>query len=58
MDKYEELYHILIESMPDFKKFYEDSNKAAGTRVRKAMMELRKAAKDIGADVQERKKTL
>ena len=39
----------------DFGKFYEKGNKAAGTRVRKAMQELKKMAQDIRADVQNQK---
>jgi len=39
----------------DFAKFYEKSNKAAGTRVRKGMQELKQLAQDIRVDVQEKK---
>ncbi len=58
MDEYSKLHRILTASMTDFKKFYGENNKAAGGRVRKAMMELVKAAKDVRVDVQDRKKTL
>lgn len=56
--QYAKLYHILTASHKDFRKFYGDDNKAAGTRVRQAMLELRKAIQDVRVDVQERKKTL
>ena len=39
----------------DFNKFYEKGNKAAGTRVRKAMQDLKKAAQDIRVEVQSMK---
>jgi hypothetical protein len=39
----------------DFQQFYDKGNKAAGTRVRKGMQELKKMAQDIRAEVQERK---
>ena len=41
----------------DFSQFYEKGNKAAGTRVRKGMQELKKMAQDIRTEVQERKST-
>ena len=31
----------------DFSKFYEKGNKAAGTRVRKSMQEIKNAAQDV-----------
>ena len=39
----------------DFSKFYEKGNKAAGTRVRKGMQELKQLAQDIRVDVQDKK---
>ena len=39
----------------DFQKFYEKSNKAAGTRVRKGMQELKQLAQEIRTDVQDKK---
>ncbi len=39
----------------DFSKFYDKSNKAAGTRVRKGMQELKQLAQDIRTDVQDKK---
>ena len=42
-----------VESMEDdFSKFYNKGNKAAGTRVRKAMQELKRTAQDIRVEVQ------
>ncbi len=39
----------------DFSKFYDKGNKAAGTRVRKAMQDLKAMAQAIRLDVQEKK---
>ena len=41
-----------VDSMEDdFNKFYNKGNKAAGTRVRKAMQELKRVAQDIRVEV-------
>ncbi len=46
----------LIKSLEvDFKKFYEDNNKAAGTRVRKGMLDIKNLAQEIRLDVQAKK---
>jgi hypothetical protein len=39
----------------DFTKFYDKGNKAAGTRIRKGMQDLKKMAQDIRTDVQNAK---
>ncbi|MCH8960373.1 MAG: histone H1 [Bacteroidetes bacterium] len=39
----------------DFSKFYDKGNKAAGTRVRKAMQDLKARAQALRLDVQEKK---
>ena len=45
-----------VESLEDdFSKFYDKGNKAAGTRVRKGMQEIKKMAQDIRVDVQDKK---
>lgn len=41
----------------DFSKFYDKGNKAAGTRIRKGMQELKQLAQDIRVDVQGKKNT-
>jgi len=53
MDRYEQLYNLLMEVQEDFRKFYQDSNKAAGTRVRKGMLEFRKLTHEIRQEIQE-----
>ncbi|TDI71235.1 MAG: histone H1 [Bacteroidetes bacterium] len=46
----------LVESLEaDFDKFYDKSNQAAGTRVRKGMQELKNLAQDIRVEVQSMK---
>mgnify|MGYP002624718521 CR=1 FL=1 len=53
MNRYEQLYSVLMSVQDDFRKFYEGNNKAAGTRVRKGMLELRKISQDIRKEVQD-----
>jgi hypothetical protein len=53
MNRYEELEALLASLKEDFRKFYDEGNKAAGTRVRKGMLELRNKAQDIRTEVQE-----
>ena len=53
MNRYEELEALLASLKEDFGKFYEKGNKAAGTRVRQGMLELRNKAQDIRKEVQE-----
>ncbi|WP_456425623.1 histone H1 [Rhodocaloribacter sp.] len=55
MSKFEQLRNFVAELEADFEKFYEKGNKAAGTRVRKAMQELKKMAQDIRVDIQSKK---
>lgn len=52
MDRYEQLHSILMSVQDDFRKFYQHRNKAAGTRVRKNMLELRKLSQEIRQEVQ------
>jgi len=53
MNRYEQLEALLDSMKDDFEKFYEKGNKAAGTRVRKGMMEIKNLAQDIRKEVQE-----
>jgi hypothetical protein len=53
MNRYEELETLLASLKDDFQKFYADGNKAAGTRVRKGMLELKNKAQEIRKEVQE-----
>ena len=55
MDRYQQLQDLLDGVKDDFDKFYEKGNKAAGTRVRKAMQELKGLAQEIRVEVQDKK---
>ncbi|MEM1118300.1 MAG: histone H1 [Bacteroidota bacterium] len=54
-DYFNKLQDHVNQMEDDFNKFYEKGNKAAGTRIRKGMQELKKLAQDIRIDVQEKK---
>ncbi len=55
MSQFNKLNEIVQGLEADFKKFYEQNNNAAGTRVRKGMMELKNLAQEIRKDVQDKK---
>ena len=55
--RYNELHELLTSFEKDFEKFYDKQNKSAGTRVRKAMNDLKRKAQDIRKEVQEMKTT-
>lgn len=54
-NRYNELKELLESVESDFVKFYEKGNKAAGTRVRKSMKDLRDVAQDIRMEIQQLK---
>ncbi len=54
-NRYEQLQGLLDTAKDDFQKFYEQDNQAAGTRVRKAMQELKNLAQEIRVEVQDMK---
>ncbi|MCB0168912.1 MAG: histone H1 [Anaerolineae bacterium] len=53
MNRYEELVALLDSLKEDFGKFYDGGNKAAGTRIRKGMLDLKNKAQDIRKEVQD-----
>ena len=53
MSRYNELVDLVHTFEKDFIKFYDKGNKSAGTRVRKAMNELKRKAQEIRKEVQE-----
>lgn len=55
MEKYQQIRDLILSSETDFEKFYVKGNKAAGTRVRKAMQDLKELAQAIRVDVQSSK---
>ncbi len=58
MNRYEQLNQTLASLKDDFEKFYESDNKAAGTRVRKGMLDLRNLAQEIRKEVQDKKNAM
>lgn len=57
MSRYEEINELLDQLEPDITKFYEKGNKAAGTRARKTLQEMKKKAQEIRMEIQEWKNT-
>ncbi len=55
MSRYDELTSLVNDLGPDFAKFYDKGNKAAGTRVRKGMQTLKVWAQDVRKEVQSQK---
>ena len=53
---YNQMISLLEEIQPDVEKFYDKGNKAAGTRVRKAMQEIKTLAQDQRAEISEMNK--
>jgi hypothetical protein len=53
MSRYSELVDLVHSFEKDFIKFYDKGNKSAGTRVRKAMNELKRKAQEVRKEVQE-----
>lgn len=50
--RYSELTQLVSSMEADFHKFFVQGNKAAGTRVRKAMQELKTFAQTVRSEVQ------
>lgn len=55
MARFDDLKEFVDSLERDFNQFYEKGNKAAGTRVRKGMQELKQMAQDIRVEIQEKK---
>lgn len=55
MSRFSDLKNFVEGLEDDFTKFYDKGNKAAGTRVRKAMQELKTLAQDIRVEIQDKK---
>lgn len=56
MQRFQDLLALVQSFEKDFEKFYVKNNKSAGTRLRKHMNELKKAAQEIRVEVQGMKK--
>ena len=55
MENFEKVKKLVASVEADAKKFYEQGNAAAGTRVRKGMQDLKNLAQTIRAEVTEQK---
>jgi hypothetical protein len=55
MSRYDEVKNLVEEMGEDMNKFYEKGNKAAGTRARKSLQELKKLAQEIRIEIQDMK---
>lgn len=53
---YEQMKELLEDIQPDMEKFYDKGNKAAGTRIRKAMQTLKALAQDQRVEISEMNK--
>ncbi|HEY5615767.1 MAG TPA: histone H1 [Bacteroidota bacterium] len=58
MNRHQELLDLVESFRADFEKFYVKQNKAAGTRVRKHMAELKRKVQEIRNEVQEVKQNM
>ncbi|MGY4384184.1 hypothetical protein ACVWYN_001210 [Pedobacter sp. UYP24] len=57
MEKFSKVKELIASVEADAEKFYNAGNSAAGTRVRKAMQDLKVLAQDIRAEVTDKKNT-
>lgn len=57
MEKFSKLKELIASADKDVEKFYSLDNAAAGTRVRKAMQDLKTLAQEIRTEVTEKKNT-
>ena len=55
MKKYSELRRLIEIVFVDVERFYDKDNQSAGTRVRKAMQEIKTIAQEIRTEVQRKK---
>jgi len=55
MNRYQQLLELLTTHEDDFVKFYDKGVQAAGTRVRKAMQDMKNLAQEIRTEVQDMK---
>lgn len=53
MEKFNQIKEIIAAAEADVQKFYDSNNNAAGTRVRKALQEIKALAQDMRNEVTE-----
>ena len=57
MEKFKRIKELITSAEADAEKFYNKTNNAAGTRLRKTMQDLKVAAQEIRQDITEKKNT-
>jgi hypothetical protein len=55
MKRFNQLRELINSLEGDFEKFYDKTNQAAGTRVRKGMQDMKNLAQEIRIEVQDKK---
>lgn len=55
MSRVEEIRNLVDDATSEMEKFYDKGNKAAGTRARKGLQELKKLAQEIRLEIQDMK---
>lgn len=55
MSRIDQMKSLIDELEPDMRKFYEKGNKAAGTRARKQLQEIKKVSQEIRLEIQDMK---
>ena len=53
MSRIEEVKNLMTELEDDMEKFYDKGNKAAGTRARKQLQDLKKLSQEIRLEIQD-----
>lgn len=53
MSRFDEIKNLIGSFEEDMNKFYEKGNKAAGTRTRKGLQELRKFSQEVRLEIQD-----
>lgn len=53
MNEFDRLKEIIAGAEDDARKFYDNGNKSAGVRLRKAMMDIKGKAQDVRTEVQD-----
>lgn len=53
MSRFDDVKKLVDDLEGDMSKFYQKGNKAAGTRIRKSLQELKKVAQEIRLEIQD-----
>ena len=53
MSRIDEVKNLMTELEEDLEKFYDKGNKAAGTRARKQLQDLKKLSQEISLEIQD-----